>query len=89
MVPVVEVVEEVVEVEPLLKARRLGYNLEVRRVEFAIEAPEQFRYGQLKLCVPVIRCWIKYNRTVLVFGHIAAPEVAVNEGRLNFQALKE
>lgn len=56
--PVVEVVEQLVEVEPLLEAGGLGNDLEVGRVEGSVKAPKQLGNGQVKFRVAIEGCWV-------------------------------
>lgn len=77
MVPVVQVVEELVQLQALLESRGLGDLAVVGRVKGATEAPKHAGYCQLILRVAIERSWIENDGPRGVFCYIPSPEVSV------------
>lgn len=80
VVPVVQVVEELVQLQTLLEARGSGDLAVVGRVEGTAEAPEHAGDCQLILRVAVERSRVKNDRPSGVLGYVSCPEVPVKQG---------
>ena len=80
VVPVVQVVEDLVELIPFFKPRCFGKLLVVGRVEGAVNPTKHHRDGQFKLCVAVEGARVKDNGDVWALGHIELVKVPVKQG---------
>lgn len=85
MIPVVQIVEELIQLLALLKARGLGDLVVVGRVEGATEAPEHASYRQLVLRVAIERSRVKDDRPRGILRYVSSPEVSVEQGRDDVQ----
>lgn len=80
MIPVVQVVEELIQLQALLKAWGLGDFAVVGRVEGATEAPEHASYCQLILRVAIEGSRVKDDGPRGILGYISSPKVSVEQG---------
>lgn len=89
MIPVVQVVEELIELQASLEARGLGDGAVVGRVEGAAEASEHAGYRQLVLRVAVEGSRVEDDRPGGVLRDVSGPEVPVEQGRDDVQVTKQ
>lgn len=80
MIPVVQIVEELIQLQALLKPGSLGDLVVVGRVEGATKAPKHASYCQVILRVPIERSWVKDDGPRGVLCHVSSPEVSVEQG---------
>lgn len=89
VVPVVQVVEELVQLQTLLKAGGPGDLTVVGRVEGAAEAPKHAGDCQLILRVAVERSWVKNDGPRGVLGYVSSPQVPMEQGWDDVQATEQ
>ena len=79
MVPVIEIVEQLVEFTPLFKPLLFRDELMIGPVELCAEAPEHPPDGEVVLVVAVEAGGVEDDGLALRLRHVAAPEVAVQQ----------
>lgn len=77
MIPVVQIVKELIQLQALLKAWGLRDPAVVGRVKGTAEAPKHASYRQFILRVAVERGWVENDGPGGVFCYIPSPEVSV------------
>lgn len=80
MIPVVQIVEELIQLQALLKSRGLGDLAVVGGVEGATEAPKHAGYCQLIFRVAIERSWVKNDGPRGILCYVSSPEVSVEQG---------
>lgn len=89
MIPVVQVVEQLVQLMSLFEPRCFGDVIVVGIVEAFPEAAEHATDPQLELGVAVKRGRVEDEWAVGVLGYVAAPQVAVKQRRFHLHAFKQ
>lgn len=80
VVPVVQVVEELVQQQAFVKPWSLGDLLVVGSEEGSGEPPKHQRDRQFKLRMAIEGSWIVNNGPLVILSHIARPEVSMEQG---------
>lgn len=89
MIPVVQVVEELIQLQALLEAWSLGDFAVVGGVEGATEAPEHASYCQLILRVAIEGSRVKDDGPRGILRYISSPEVSVEQGWDDVQIMEQ
>lgn len=89
VVPVVQVVEELVEQQALVKPRGLGDLAVVGSEEGPGEAPEHQGDRQFKLRMAIEGRGVIHNGPRVVLTHVSRPEIPVKKGRDDLCATKQ
>ena len=89
MVPVVEVVEQIVQDRPLLKTLAPGHHPVVGPEEFRGEPPEHSHDGQVELVVAVEWGGVEQAPVSVALAAVAGPQVAVKQAGPHLQIWRE
>lgn len=89
VIPVVQVVEQLVQLMSLVEPQSFGDLLVVGVVEVFPEAAEHPRDPQLELGMTVKRGRVEDHGAVGEFGDVAAPQVAVKQRRFHLHAREQ
>ena len=89
MVPVVQVVEQVVQNRPLLKTLAPRHHRVVRPEELRGESPEHSGYCQVELVVAVEGGGVEHAAVSMALAAVAGPQVAVQQAGPHHQIWRE
>lgn len=89
MIPVVQVVKQLIQLKALLESWGLGDFAVVGRVKGAAKAPKHASYCQLIFRVAVERSWVKNDRPRGILCYVSTPEIPVEQGWDDLQVTEQ